>query len=78
MSTTAGIRIGAMQPACALTETELTGLIQRCPVGQRWAFGGWLRGERHLDGDLIGHGVDDPEIPCAEATSAHRRAVTLR
>ena len=36
-----------------LTEQEIKDLVARCPEQQRWAFEGWLRGERHLDGDLI-------------------------
>ena len=28
-------------------------LTERCPEQQRWAFEGWLRGVRHLDGDPI-------------------------
>jgi hypothetical protein len=42
----------------ALSEAELSALVERCPAGQRWAFEGWLRGERSLDGDLVGDGVD--------------------
>ena len=36
-----------------LTEREIQDLVARCPEQQRWAFEGWLRGVRHLDGDLI-------------------------
>jgi hypothetical protein len=36
-----------------LTEREIQALVARCPEQQRWAFEGWLRGVRHLDGDLI-------------------------
>lgn len=36
-----------------LTEREIQELVARCPEQQRWAFEGWLRGVRHLDGDPI-------------------------
>jgi hypothetical protein len=36
-----------------LTEREIQDLVARCPEQQRWAFEGWLRGVRHLDGDPI-------------------------
>jgi len=36
-----------------LTEREIQDLVARCPEQQRWAFEGWLRGVRHLDGDLF-------------------------
>ncbi|WP_329474598.1 hypothetical protein OG555_23085 [Kribbella sp. NBC_01484] len=36
-----------------LTEREIQALVARCPEQQRWAFEGWLRGVRHLDGDPI-------------------------
>jgi hypothetical protein len=36
-----------------LSETEITALVERCPEPMRWAFEGWLRGVRHLDGDPI-------------------------
>jgi len=36
-----------------LTEQEIQELVARCPEEQRWAFEGWLRGIRQLDGDLI-------------------------
>lgn len=36
-----------------LTEREIQDLVARCPEQQRWAFEGWLRGVRQLDGDLI-------------------------
>ena len=36
-----------------LTEREIQELVARCPEQQRWAFEGWLRGERLLDGDPI-------------------------
>jgi hypothetical protein len=34
-----------------LTEREIQELVARCPEQQRWAFEGWLRGVRQLDGD---------------------------
>ena len=37
-----------------LTEREIRELVARCPEQQRWAFEGWLRGVRQLDGDPIG------------------------
>jgi hypothetical protein len=37
----------------ALSEGEIREYVDRCPEQNRWAFEGWLRGERHLDGDLI-------------------------
>lgn len=36
-----------------LSEDEVMAAVERCPEELRWAFGGWLRGERLLDGDLI-------------------------
>lgn len=36
-----------------LTEREIQDLVARCPEQQRWAFEGWLRGVRQLDGDPI-------------------------
>lgn len=36
-----------------LTEEEIQDLVARCPEPQRWAFEGWLRGHRHLDGDPV-------------------------
>ncbi|WP_427896289.1 hypothetical protein ACQHIV_20380 [Kribbella sp. GL6] len=36
-----------------LTEREIRDLVARCPEQQRWAFEGWLRGVRQLDGDPI-------------------------
>jgi hypothetical protein len=36
-----------------LTEREIQELVARCPEEQRWAFEGWLRGVRQLDGDPI-------------------------
>jgi len=40
----------------ALSEDEIRELVARCPEQNQWAFEGWLRGERHLDGDLIKSG----------------------
>jgi hypothetical protein len=37
----------------ALSEEQIREYVDRCPEQNRWAFEGWLRGERHLDGDLI-------------------------
>jgi transposase len=36
-----------------LSEREIQELVARCPEQQRWAFEGWLRGVRQLDGDPI-------------------------
>lgn len=36
-----------------LSETQISEYVSRCPEVTRWAFEGWLRGERQLDGDLI-------------------------
>jgi hypothetical protein len=36
-----------------MTEDEIRELIDRCPFEHRWAFEGWLRGDRTLDGDPI-------------------------
>ncbi|TWD82459.1 hypothetical protein FB561_3592 [Kribbella amoyensis] len=36
-----------------LSEREIQELVARCPEEQRWAFEGWLRGVRQLDGDPI-------------------------
>ncbi|GAA3117293.1 hypothetical protein JOF29_006073 [Kribbella aluminosa] len=57
MSTTTGTRQSA--PGAVLTETERARLIERCPAGQRWAFGDWLRGTRDLAGDPVGYGAGD-------------------
>ena len=40
-------------PPAELTEQEIQDLVARCPEPQRWAFEGWLRGARQLDGDPI-------------------------
>jgi hypothetical protein len=40
-------------PPGDLTEREIQDLVARCPEQMRWAFEGWLRGVRHLDGDPI-------------------------
>jgi hypothetical protein len=37
----------------ALSEEQIREYVDRCPEQNRWAFEGWLRGERHLDGDLV-------------------------
>ncbi|MFF0270056.1 hypothetical protein [Kribbella sp. NPDC004536] len=39
--------------AWVLSEDQIRGYVQRCPAEHRWAFEGWLRGERQLDGDPI-------------------------
>jgi hypothetical protein len=44
--------VDAVQPG-ELTEQEIQDLVARCPEPQRWAFEGWLRGARHLDGDPV-------------------------
>jgi hypothetical protein len=44
--------VDAMRPG-ELTEQEIQDLVARCPEPQRWAFEGWLRGARHLDGDPV-------------------------
>ncbi len=41
------------RPPEELTEREIQDLVARCPEQQRWAFEGWLRGVRQLDGDPI-------------------------
>jgi hypothetical protein len=41
-----------------LSEEQIREYVERCPTENRWAFEGWLRGERQLDGDPI-----DPEPP---------------
>ena len=46
-------RPGGQQAPDELTEREIQELVARCPEQQRWAFEGWLRGVRHLDGDPI-------------------------
>ena len=46
-------RDGALRAQHALTEAEIKELVDRCPEENRWAFEGWLRGERELDGDPI-------------------------
>ncbi|GAB3838201.1 hypothetical protein GCM10028799_78440 [Kribbella italica] len=52
-------RDDALSAQDALSEGEIASLVARCPEGQRKAFEGWLRGERHLDGDLIERGDED-------------------
>lgn len=44
--------IGGEAPG-ELTEQEIEELVARCPEPQRWAFEGWLRGRRHLNGDPV-------------------------
>ncbi|NEA35132.1 hypothetical protein [Streptomyces sp. SID13031] len=39
-----------------LSEVQISEYVSRCPELMRWAFEGWLRGERKLDGDLIDTG----------------------
>jgi hypothetical protein len=39
-----------------LSEAQISEYVSRCPELTRWAFEGWLRGERQLDGDLIVRG----------------------
>jgi hypothetical protein len=46
-------RPGGERAPDELTEREIQELVARCPEQQRWAFEGWLRGERLLDGDPI-------------------------
>ncbi|MDX2969485.1 hypothetical protein PWY87_09095 [Kribbella solani] len=36
-----------------LSEEQIVEYVARCPAENRWAFEGWLRGERQLDGDPI-------------------------
>lgn len=36
-----------------LSELEISEYVSRCPELTRWAFEGWLRGQRELDGDLL-------------------------
>jgi len=43
-----------------LSEDQISEYVARCPEENRWAFEGWLRGERQLDGDLIEH--ERPEL----------------
>jgi len=57
-SATSAAGVGASEPTGGpapgeLTEREIQNLVERCPEQQRWAFEGWLRGVRHLDGDPI-------------------------
>jgi hypothetical protein len=51
--TGAGEPPGPLVPPGDLTEQEIQDLVTRCPESQRWAFEGWLRGHRQLDGDPI-------------------------
>jgi hypothetical protein len=53
-----GTRDAALRTQHALTEAEIQRLVDRCPPEHRWAFAGWLRGERQLDGDPIEPGND--------------------
>lgn len=41
-----------------LSEDEIAEYVRRCPEGSRLAFEGWLRGERHLDGERIERGEE--------------------
>jgi hypothetical protein len=43
-----------------LSEAQISEYVSRCPELTRWAFEGWLRGERQLDGDLIERGDEGP------------------
>ncbi|WP_432890136.1 hypothetical protein ACQPYH_12150 [Kribbella sp. CA-245084] len=36
-----------------MSEEQIREYVERCPAENRWAFEGWLRGERQLDGDPI-------------------------
>ncbi|GAA3598629.1 hypothetical protein GCM10022235_83050 [Kribbella ginsengisoli] len=49
-----------------LSEAQISEYVSRCPDLNRWAFEGWLRGERHLDGDLIERGDEDRDGDGAE------------
>jgi hypothetical protein len=51
VTSTAGTAAGGAPEE--LTEREIRDLVARCPEQQRWAFEGWLRGVRQLDGDPI-------------------------
>jgi hypothetical protein len=46
-------QLGASRSPTELTDAEIAAYVERCPELQREAFEGWLRGTRHLDGDLI-------------------------
>lgn len=51
-------RDAALAAQHALSDEEQAALIARVPEPQRALFAAWLRGERTLDGDLTGEGVD--------------------
>lgn len=53
MTGSGGDPVDAMARPEGLTEQEIEDLVARCPEPQRWAFEGWLRGDRQLDGDPI-------------------------
>lgn len=42
----------------ALTDEEICDLVDKVPPQRRPLFEAWLRGERTLDGDRVGGGVD--------------------
>lgn len=52
-------RSHALMTQHALSEDEIEALVARCPEENRWAFGAWLKGERHLDGDPIESTIDE-------------------
>ncbi|GAA1574631.1 MULTISPECIES: hypothetical protein [Kribbella] len=45
-----------------LSEEQIHEYVERCATENRWAFEGWLRGERHLDGDPIEPDLNPTEI----------------
>jgi hypothetical protein len=55
-------RNSALRTQLALSDDEVAEYVARCPEEHRWAFGPYLRGERDLAGDEIGHGVE-PVVP---------------
>lgn len=58
-----------------LSEAQISEYVSRCPELTRWAFEGWLRGERSLDGDLIDRGDESRDGDRAGEGVAERRRV---
>lgn len=56
---------GCVRSHGGLSEEQIREYVKRCPAENRWAFEGWLRGERHLDGDPIEPDLD-PKAAQAE------------
>lgn len=68
-------RANALRTQDALTGDEIAALVERCPPEHRWAFEGWLKGTRQLDGDPIQNEDGEPDrAPTRDATHVTRDA----